>query len=416
MPLVETYEPDQWWRDFIGQIVVTEGQAENAIALSIPITREDDNAGMGLVATSEALYVLRSKSSGWRYPWEYVICWWGPINAVEIVTREQPKTQAVVGIDPDATHHFFQTRGIYLEEFKEFARFVNEKLDRQTVYKTSIDLGHGLSGNFKWRAFAGYINFIPATDVDTSHLPKEAHPKLNEAIEKRTAELKPLLDEIQLSHPFTKQRPSSWGKPTSEIDREQLRPKAILKNADLSGSMIGEVNLLSADLSGANLSGANLQYAYLSHANLSGANLTKADLRGAVLYKCNLENADLRGANLSWSTLGSANLKFADLSGSDLRNALLSDACLESAVLVNAILGRVELTPFDKKRRRQTNYGLAAVDQLPGTYLAGANLSRANLLNAKIDFKHVVLENLEGGELKVAVFTDAIMPDGTKHL
>jgi uncharacterized protein YjbI with pentapeptide repeats len=110
----------------------------------------------------------------------------------------------------------------------------------------------------------------------------------------------------------------SWGPPPrksvfeDQIDVDRIPPgevddftRAYLRGAELSGAMLGGVDLFAANLVSANLRGADL-----GSANLSAADLTTADLSGA-----NLTGADLSEADLSGADLRGANLKDADLSG-----------------------------------------------------------------------------------------------------
>ena len=66
-----------------------------------------------------------------------------------------------------------------------------------------------------------------------------------------------------------------------------IRPRIVLRGADLSGAV-----LRGADLSDADLSGADLSDAVLRGADLSGADLRGAFLRGAVLSGADLSDAD----------------------------------------------------------------------------------------------------------------------------
>ena len=98
-----------------------------------------------------------------------------------------------------------------------------------------------------------------------------------------------------------------------------------------------------ADLIGANLSGTllmdvNLSYADLRYANLSNAILIGAKLSGVDLQKANLLNAELMRAKLSGANLWKAKLSRANLSGTNLRDAFLAASDLSAALLVGAQL------------------------------------------------------------------------------
>lgn len=82
-----------------------------------------------------------------------------------------------------------------------------------------------------------------------------------------------------------------------------------------------DANLCGADLSEVNLRGALLGRANLSSANLSGADLYAADLRDANLQWANLYKADLRESNLSGSKLQGTNISDAYLGGSRFSEA-----------------------------------------------------------------------------------------------
>src|SRR6516165_7700568 len=93
----------------------------------------------------------------------------------------------------------------------------------------------------------------------------------------------------------------------------------------------GKANLYNADLSGAELNHANLSRAKLNNANLSKAELNNADLSSAGLNHANLAGAKLNNANLAWAELNNADLSKAELNhakliGTKLNNANLSEA------------------------------------------------------------------------------------------
>ena len=103
----------------------------------------------------------------------------------------------------------------------------------------------------------------------------------------------------------------------------EVKPRPVLRGADLRGAVLSRAVLSGADLSDADLSRADLSRAVLRGAVLSGAVLRGADLRGAVL-----RGADLRGAVLSGADLSRADLSDADLSRAVLRGAVLRGAVL----------------------------------------------------------------------------------------
>jgi len=76
-----------------------------------------------------------------------------------------------------------------------------------------------------------------------------------------------------------------------------------LKDVDIHGAHMRNIDIRDTYLVGANLSGADLRNATLSDATLtftklSGANLSHADLHACDMHNTNLAGADLTGANL----------------------------------------------------------------------------------------------------------------------
>ena len=104
-----------------------------------------------------------------------------------------------------------------------------------------------------------------------------------------------------------------------------IRPRIVLRGADLRG----------ADLSDADLSDAVLRGADLSDADLSGADLSGADLSDAFLRGADLSDADLSGADLRDAVLRGADLSDAD--GNQLPRATPAQA-IENLDKVRAIV------------------------------------------------------------------------------
>ena len=156
-----------------------------------------------------------------------------------------------------------------------------------------------------------------------------------------------------------------------------------LREANLNGAILSNVNLILADLREANLmgidlSGANLMGADLTRADLLGANLTGANLMGAKLTEANLKGADLGDAilqevDLRWADLSEVNLIGANLTQANLQGAILSDSLLShtnfsGANLSEAILSRSILSK---------------------TNLSGSILSETDLSDAYISKIHI---------------------------
>ncbi|MEY2984457.1 MAG: hypothetical protein RLZZ568_1074 [Cyanobacteriota bacterium] len=93
------------------------------------------------------------------------------------------------------------------------------------------------------------------------------------------------------------------------------------------------------DLTGADLQWANLKEKDLSGRKMVAANLSYADLSDSFLHQVNLENANLYRANLFRANLLEANLRGANLQESNLVGADLSGADLRGADLRGAKIG-----------------------------------------------------------------------------
>lgn len=107
----------------------------------------------------------------------------------------------------------------------------------------------------------------------------------------------------------------------------------ILKNANLE-----HANLEKAILWEAELSGSKLEFANLRKANLLSARLKHANLRNAKLQEAQLILVNLRGADLYSANLGGAKLYGSDMQQVNFELADLSDADLEETNLVGADL------------------------------------------------------------------------------
>lgn len=125
-----------------------------------------------------------------------------------------------------------------------------------------------------------------------------------------------------------------------KVNGYELKPKALLEYAKLSGQ-----NLSNANLSGSNLRGAHLDYSDLSGADLSYADLSAADLTGA-----NLQNANLYCADLHLADLHAANFTSANLASTNLNRANLMWANLTSANFRYADLFEVKISYANQAR------------------------------------------------------------------
>lgn len=106
-----------------------------------------------------------------------------------------------------------------------------------------------------------------------------------------------------------------------------------LTGADLSGRLIGPMaHLWQADLSGAVLRESQLIGANLMHAKLVGAHLEGADLRQTLLALADFTEANLTGARLDNAHLVHTNFSRATLSGSSVFGVAVWETKLDGTV------------------------------------------------------------------------------------
>jgi uncharacterized protein YjbI with pentapeptide repeats len=221
-------------------------------------------------------------------------------------------------------------------------------------------------------------------------------------------------------------------------DEDTLRYLPMMEQPDFS----------EANMSGADLSSSILVQMNLAGANFSNANLQGVDMRFSLAAQTILENADLRNANLTHTSFGQArfhqaildettqiddkwrlvwflvnygaegldlrgvNLSAANLSGIDLSAADLSGADLTYANLINVNLSNVNLTNANLKGAVFTTEGLPEMytfDDLAGDDVSPAILSAAVLNNADLSEAYISEDQLQ----QTASLQGAILPEGT---
>ena len=91
------------------------------------------------------------------------------------------------------------------------------------------------------------------------------------------------------------------------------------------------------------LDGAQYMSADLTHADVSGALLRGANLSGTLFIDANIEYVDFSGADLSYVQLNRARMKGANLQNADLTHAVFTGADLSFAILRGATPGGVVL-------------------------------------------------------------------------
>lgn len=171
-----------------------------------------------------------------------------------------------------------------------------------------------------------------------------------------------------------------------------------LRDADLRGSSISDVNLTGADLSYARLQDAVFANSCHRNVNFDGADMThckfwSGSLPGAsfwdtVLDQAVFSGADLREANFTNATMTSVNLEGAQLDGAELWRANLELANLGGASLVRANMTEINLCQANLRRCDLRYANLYAARANQGLFdeadLRFADLRRANLIDANV--------------------------------
>ncbi|MCX6827889.1 MAG: pentapeptide repeat-containing protein [candidate division Zixibacteria bacterium] len=194
-----------------------------------------------------------------------------------------------------------------------------------------------------------------------------------------------------------------------------------------------------SSVTGARLAGADIRCADATRAFLFNADLRRSNLRGAILDFAQLQrakldsaildSASLRNASLQGASLFRAKVQGADLAGANLDSAILERALLPGASFVDVFLQFDEIRELYKKLSKG-NYGLQIVHfmsdsrvatlrsanlllanldsaTLIGTWLQGANLSRAKLRVANLRYANLDSATLIGTWLQGANLSGA---------
>jgi uncharacterized protein YjbI with pentapeptide repeats len=176
--------------------------------------------------------------------------------------------------------------------------------------------------------------------------------------------------------------------------------RATLRNTDLSGLSLKNMDLRQADFTGCimrnmNLSGANFQEASLyacdlANSNLNKANFVRADLRGARIENANLEHADLEAADLRVGGInspeGRSTSQSVNFRGANLSCAKLIGTLAGSADFSDAIMSGAKVSNADLRGAKFEGADLSDAD-LGGCQMQGANLKSAIMTGVKLDTK-----------------------------
>lgn len=163
--------------------------------------------------------------------------------------------------------------------------------------------------------------------------------------------------------------------------------RAVLSRHDLSG-----LNMESMDLSHADFTGSSLQYARACGTIFNYSTFYSADLRYCDLQCASLVRADLRGVCLRGAVLVGA-----DMTGVDLREGVLANA--DNAGNITSYFGRM---PNHERGGADLSGANLSEARLSGAVAAGTNFSDATLRAAKIVRADLAGANLTGANLESA--------------
>jgi uncharacterized protein YjbI with pentapeptide repeats len=201
------------------------------------------------------------------------------------------------------------------------------------------------------------------------------------------------------------------------LDRLGMASSANLNDANLSTKPAnwspGHPEMLDA-VKGADLEHRNLRHAmaynaFAANAYIQQSDLRWADFREADLRRADFRQADLRGVNFRFSNLSGADFRRkANLTDARFKEAIAENSRFEEAILRNATLAdssfrganftKADLSGADLTNSKLDPLPAAEATKVPKpTLLAGANLSRAKLINT----------NLAGADLTGASLRDA---------
>jgi hypothetical protein len=160
------------------------------------------------------------------------------------------------------------------------------------------------------------------------------------------------------------------------LGRVQTLQCADLRNADLTGVSLSQVNLAGALATGANFSNVSMGQADLTGAKLAGANLSGADLTQATLTGADFTSANLAHAKLTQAEADNTTWTGADLTGVDATQAELKDATFENAKLGSADFTQADLSGADfDSAQGLTNWSLYLIIAAGAVFLLLAALS-----------------------------------------
>ncbi|WP_164661185.1 pentapeptide repeat-containing protein [Tropicibacter sp. Alg240-R139] len=143
---------------------------------------------------------------------------------------------------------------------------------------------------------------------------------------------------------------------------------------------------------------ANLQGFDLKDLNFQAAKLTGAQLQGAMLLRTNMQQANLELVGAQWANFGWADMKRASISLADMQGANLTGAKLQRVFFIEAQMQQVDLTRADLRGA-----------SLLSAKMQGADLSFADLQEAYFDSADMQAVDLTGAKMQGTNFGSAKM-------
>lgn len=151
-----------------------------------------------------------------------------------------------------------------------------------------------------------------------------------------------------------------------------------LSNAMLQGSILRNAEAMNADFSGANLDGADLMLSILTQSKFIRSRGWEAKLSGARLQKTNFEGAFFSHAKFAFTNLIGASFKDASLQLVDLSHVVAAGCNFEGVDLLSANLERAVLNASNFSNANFMNANLREVWLYEAT-LTGARFEKAKL-------------------------------------
>ncbi len=189
----------------------------------------------------------------------------------------------------------------------------------------------------------------------------------------------------------------------------KMNPKWLLVwqivNQGLKGHNLSKIDLSGAKLQGANIAEVNFSEGIFSGVNFNQANLTKVNLSQAHLSEVNFRETKLVDLDLSNAYLQEVDFHRANLSGVNFKETIFNQVNFSEAVLHNADMSYLDLSSFgvnlSRLDLRQSKFIRA---NLQGLDLDGANLSKANLSGANLSDTNLTNTNLNGAKFILSTY------------